>query len=113
MKVLVCGSRHFNDYELLESVLDKIDITTLIHGAARGADTLGGEYAKRRGINAIAFPADWHQYGRSAGPIRNYKMLKEGQPDCVIAFLHENSRGTRHMIEIARKADIEVKVINI
>jgi len=63
--------------------------------------------------HAIAFPADWHQYGRSAGPIRNYKMLKEGQPDCVIAFLHENSRGTRHMIEIARKADIEVKVINI
>lgn len=74
---------------------------------------MGGDYAARRGISSISFPADWTKYGRRAGPIRNYQMLKEGRPDCVVAFLHAGSRGTAHMISIAQKAGIEVKVINI
>lgn len=57
MRVLVCGGRDFDDYELVCRTLDRIDamrsvvgITCIIHGGARGADALAdrSEAAKRR-----------------------------------------------------------------
>lgn len=114
MKVLVCGSRHFNDYKLLEETLDGIiNISEIIHGAARGADTLGAEYAFERDIPVRAFPANWTKYGRRAGPIRNSQMLSEGKPDLVVAFMGPNSRGTKHMVSIAQKAGVETIIIDL
>lgn len=113
MRVLVCGSRHFNDKKLLEEVLEKIDITELHQGGARGADTLAKEYARERGIVGKTWPALWAEHGKKAGPLRNIQMLEHGKPDHVVAFLAPNSRGTKHMIEISRKAGIPVEVIEI
>lgn len=113
MKVLVCGSRHFNDEGLLRSVLDTKSISKIIHGMARGADTLGGAYAELHGIPVDAYPALWDTYGRRAGPIRNARMLKEGQPDLVVAFRGSNSRGTQNMIDQAKKAGVETVVVDI
>lgn len=113
MRVLVCGSRHFNDTGLLERTLDKISITTLIEGEARGADKLGRAYAERRGIPVRAFPADWNTHGKAAGSIRNSQMLKEGNPELVVAFLAPDSRGTANMISQAEKAGVPVKVIHV
>lgn len=113
MKVLVCGSRHFNNYEQLSTILDGFKITGIISGKARGADTLALVYGKTLGIPCFEFPADWSLYGRRAGPIRNHQMLKEGKPDLVVAFLAPNSRGTKHMIEISQKAGIPVEIINV
>lgn len=113
MRVLVCGSRYFNDYELLEKVLDEYSISTIIEGEARGADRLSRLYASRHEIPYQAFPAEWNKYGRAAGPIRNTQMVVEGKPDFVIAFRGPNSRGTQNMINQARKAGIETKVIEI
>jgi len=112
MKVLVCGSRHFTDYDLLERTLDVLDISEIISGAARGADTLAKMYGEARGIPVYEFPALWDTYGRRAGPIRNHEMLKE-RPDLVVGFLSADSRGTAHMLSIARKAGIPVKEIHI
>lgn len=113
MRVLVCGSRHFNDYKLLKETLDGINITTIIHGAARGADTLSGMYGEANDKEIVRYPALWGLYGKRAGPIRNGQMLREGKPDLVIAFLAPNSRGTQNMIDQATKANIPVKVINV
>lgn len=113
MKVLVCGSRHFNDQKLLGAILDKINITEIIEGEARGADTCARIYGEGKGIAVKAFSADWTLHGKRAGPIRNHLMLKEGKPDMVIAFLAPNSRGTKHMIEISQKAGIPVEIVNI
>lgn len=113
MKVLVCGSRHFNDFGLLENVLKDLDITVLIEGEARGADLLARRYAEGRGIPVNAFPALWDKHGKAAGPIRNTQMLAEGKPDLVVAFRGPNSRGTKHMIEISQKAGVPVKVIDV
>lgn len=113
MRVLVCGSRHFNDYELLERILDEYDITEVIEGEARGADTLSRIYAEHRGISVRGFPADWALLGRRAGPIRNRQMLTEGKPDCVVAFRGPNSRGTQNMIDQATKAGVPVRIIEI
>lgn len=38
-------------------------------------------------------------------------MLKEGKPDLVVAFPTEKSKGTWHMVDIARKAGVEVIVV--
>lgn len=131
MRVLVCGSRTFKDGELLDRTLDAIDretkIDTIIHGMARGADTLAGDYAKEYDIPVLEYPALWNTHGRAAGPIRNTQMLKEGKPDLVVAFLgpvaiqefnsglsdSKYSRGTKNMIDQATKAGIPVKVIDV
>jgi hypothetical protein len=113
VRVLVCGSRHFNDYELLQRTLDEIRISVLIHGAARGADRMAGQYATSRGIPVEEFPADWNTYGKAAGPIRNSQMLKEGKPVLVVAFRHSASRGTQNMIDQATKAGVPVRIIDL
>lgn len=113
MRVLVCGSRHFNDFELLSEVLDGYKISVVIEGEARGADTLARLYSEKRGIDVLPFPADWNTHGKAAGPIRNAQMLREGRPEFVVAFRASDSRGTQNMINQARKAGIPVEVIDV
>ena len=110
MKVAVIGGRTFNDYELVKETLTKLDITLLISGGAKGADTLGERYAKERGYDVKLFPADWKTYGRKAGPIRNLQMAEYG--DMLIAFWDNTSSGTKNMIENAKKLGLIVHVIN-
>jgi hypothetical protein len=113
IRVLVCGSRHFNDVPFIEGVLDAFSISCIIEGEARGVDKIAGAYGKRRGLDVCAFPARWDLHGKAAGPIRNTQMLKEGLPDLVIAFRGPNSRGTQNMIDQAEKAGIPTKIIDI
>ena len=51
-------------------------------------------------------PADWKQYGRGAGPIRNREMLQYSEPDIVVAF--PGGAGTADMIRAARTAGYPV-----
>ena len=111
MKVLVCGSRYFNDYNKLKEVLDDLSIDTIIHGDARGADRLAGRYGEENNIPVLRFPALWDKYGKRAGPIRNSQMLREGNPDYVVAFLYPNSRGTRDMIKKSKDKGLEVEIV--
>lgn len=117
MRVLVCGGRHYQDREWLFGYLDilhsKEQITTVIEGGATGADTLAREWANTNGVPVKTFPVDWEQYGRAAGPIRNHQMLKEGDPELVVAFFElapTNSRGTFNMVKQAKRAGIEVRI---
>src|SRR6188508_2429115 len=110
MKVLVCGDRNWTDIWAIYDVLHRLDRgSTIIHGAARGADTMAGTIAKKLGFTIISVPAQWEKHGRAAGPIRNKKML-DLNPDLVLAFHKdiENSKGTKNMVEIARKKGVEV-----
>jgi len=114
MKVLICGDRNWSDKELIKSRLQSFvlqhDNVTIIHGAASGADSLAGQAAKELGMNVLEFPADWKTYGKSAGPIRNRQMLRQGEPDFVWAF-HDNlreSRGTKDMVKVAGQIGYKV-----
>lgn len=119
MRVLICGDRgwtnaqliHDKLNELAQGHLDKIDC--VIDGMAHGADHLGYVVAAQLGIATRRFPANWNKYGRAAGPIRNQQMLDEGQPDLVLAFHNDltNSKGTKDMVNRARKAGVQVEVI--
>ncbi len=108
MKILVCGGRDFNDEEMVASILSRYvfkgDI--LIHGGSSGADRLAGDWAKKNDIEVEVYPADWHRYGKSAGPIRNGQMLSVGKPNLVVAF--PGGRGTEDMIRQAYAAGVLV-----
>lgn len=111
IRVLICGGRDYSDRAFMHRILGTLQegtpkIREVIHGAAKGADSLAGEWAKQHGIPSLEYPADWQKHGRAAGPIRNELMLREGKPDLVIAF--HGGRGTAHMCRIAKEAGVEV-----
>ena len=109
MKVLVCGGRDFADMDFVFTTLDSAHKRTpfdlLIHGAAKGADSLAGAWALSRGIHTAAVPALWDAHGKAAGPKRNEAMLLL-KPDVVIAF--PGGRGTAHMVAASRKAGVRI-----
>jgi hypothetical protein len=113
MRALVCGSRDYTDREHIYRELSRFSISTVIEGEARGVDTIAREWAEEMNLPVLRFPADWKQYGRAAGPIRNKEMLTEGKPHIVIAFLAEGSKGTANMIRMAEIAGVPVNVIRI
>ena len=115
-RVIIAGTRSFNDYELLRdscnnllSEKQRTHTVVVISGTARGADQMGERYARERGFQLRRFPADWEQYGKSAGHIRNAKMA--GNADALIAFWDGESRGTKNMIDNARRKGLAVRVI--
>jgi len=109
MRFIVVGGRNFKDRDFLFTVLDRLHaehgFTLLIHGDAKGADRLAGDWANERGIPIFACPPDWRRYGRGAGPKRNRQMLAE-KPDLVVAF--PGGSGTSHMVLIAEDAGVKV-----
>jgi len=109
MKVLVAGGRDFDDYDRLKSDLDTLKPTTIISGMARGADSLGAIYASKH-CGLQTFPADWNRYGKSAGYKRNQQMLDEGKPNLVLIYWDGTSKGTGHMVDIAKKAGIKTVI---
>lgn len=111
MMVLVCGSRNWEDIHAIRMRLVKLPPKTeVIHGAAPGADSIAGFLAEDFGFTVLRFPADWDRHGKSAGFRRNVQMLEE-EPDLVLAFQIDGSRGTQHTIDEARKRGIPVEVI--
>jgi hypothetical protein len=112
MRVLVTGDREWTDRETIRHELVKFDpmTTTLIVGGARGADQIAYDVARELEFFCIeTYPAWWKQ-GKSAGPIRNRRMLRT-VPDIVLAFHADlaHSKGTKDMVEIARLEGVEVK----
>lgn len=118
-RILVTGSRDwkYDQLPIIQHTLDACEVKYidyhLIHGGCQGVDALAGSYALTKEFIVTAVPAKWTTQGRKAGPIRNEFMLKHGKPDLVLAFHHDlrNSKGTGHMVRIAREAKIPVIVI--
>jgi len=120
-RVIVCGSRDFTDYpflfDVLADTLARHPDLVIVHGAARGADSMAETFAQENGIPSEAFPADWNRFGKSAGYRRNRAMADstvDGHGvDGVIAFFadpYNRSRGTQMMVSIAKDAGIRVYI---
>ena len=116
LRVLVCGSRFYTDKYKVWKVLDLVQAEEnepiiVIEGRCTkgGADMFAGQWAtKNLPIeNHLQFPADWHKYKKSAGPIRNRQMLIEGKPDLVLAFGGRDGTGTNHMVAISKAAGLD------
>lgn len=112
MKIIIAGGRNFNDYEKLcqfcdEALINETEIE-IVSGTANGADNLGEKYAHDKGYLIKQFPAYWDKYGKSAGYKRNAQMAEYA--DVLIAFWDGKSRGTKHMIDLAMRANLKVKI---
>lgn len=89
MRLLICGGRDFNDRKLFRETMEGLQypiITAIIHGGAKGADTLADLWGKKYGVPVIRMDALWEAYGKKAGSMRNQAMLDLLQPDAVLAF---------------------------
>jgi len=129
LKLIVAGTRTFNDYSLLEDKLDSYMTyynVTIISGCASGADTLAIRYAKQNSLTLIEKPADWNnlegidpknikinKYGKPynslAGFERNEEMAKIA--DALIVFWDGKSKGTANMIELATKYNLQIQKV--
>lgn len=115
MKVIIAGSRSFRSYQALEKKCDKIlsqvDVTAIVSGTASGADSLGERYAAAHNISVVRMPADWDTHGKKAGYLRNVAMANTA--DALILFWDGKSRGSGHMLNIAREKGLRVRVVRI
>jgi hypothetical protein len=113
VRTIIAGSRSITDYDDLLSAMTQLDweITEVVSGTADGVDQLGERWAKARDIPIAKFPAQWNRYGRGAGYKRNEEMAQFA--DALLAVYDGTSKGTQHMIDIARERKLKVKVVLI
>ena len=107
-KILIAGSREYDDYGEAKEYLDRFimencegDFVVIISGGCRGADAIGEEYARQNGIEVLRYPAEWGRYGRAAGPKRNRQMADEC--DVAVCFWDGESKGTKSLIDYMNK----------
>jgi len=110
-KIAVIGSRTFNDYDVLKKALDEHPAFILVSGGARGADSLSERYADEKGYEKIIHLPDKKKYGRGAYHRRNQLIVDDA--DEMIAFLLNESKGTKHSLELARKKGMPVTIIKV
>ncbi|MCC8068748.1 MAG: DUF2493 domain-containing protein [Ruminococcus sp.] len=111
-RVLIAGSRTFNDYPLLCEEMKnfyRVHITEIVCGMAKGADSLGEKWAREHRVKVTYFPALWDKYGKSAGIIRNHQM--GDYADFLLAFWDGESHGTKDMIEYMKKLGKHGRVV--
>lgn len=113
MKVIIAGSRDFNDFELVEKTIEELglEIDEVVYGGAAGADHLGLLWARKHRVKVKTFLAEWSVYGKAAGPIRNARMADYG--DYLLAFWDGKSPGTRSMINIMKQKGKHGEVIYV
>lgn len=132
MRIIIAGSREFDDYKRLElecnrifcqfaeekiipvSAIESAKVIEIISGGARGADKLGEKFAKEYKLPLKIINADWNTYGKRAGYLRNEQMALYAKTDdgVLVAFWDGKSKGTKHMIDLATKHGLKVFVIN-
>lgn len=110
-RVAVCGSREFADEAFLWRCLDRLRDRfggpfEVVSGGARGADSLGEDYAVRRELPLTRFPALWRSLGKPAGKARNLSLLWRATH--VVAFWDGRSPGTRAMLDQAKAEGVPV-----
>lgn len=135
VRVIIAGSRNFEDFAILEKecckafksladdgylsghVKEDCSNIEIISGTARGADRLGETFALKYKIKVKRFPAQWNKYGKKAGYVRNKIMAdyaaKSDMCGVLIAFWDGESRGTKMMIDMAKKNNLKIFVINV
>ena len=113
-KLIVAGSRSFEDEERMLADLQRLlvnrmpDVEIVHGGCSRGAAALASRCALRLGLPVRVFAADWHKWGKAAGPIRNDEMARYG--DALLCYWDGRSSGTKNMIRCARLRGLRVVV---
>ena len=116
-RIIVAGTRGFSDYkffsEKIKEIISDVEGNFIFYSgmASTGADKLIVDFCEKEGYLYHPCPADWDRFGKGAGYIRNNIMASDATR--LIAFHDGKSRGTAHMIKVARDNGLRVTVINI
>ena len=117
LKLIIAGSRSFYNYALLDEALTNLlanydDLPKqieIVSGHDLGTDRLGEIWAERHNVKITTFPANWQLHGKRAGYLRNIEMAEYA--DALVAFWDGMSKVTKHMIDIAKSKNLQVRVI--
>lgn len=123
MKIIIAGSRDIQSIKpehlkMISPMINAGDMTELVSGMAPGVDYITYQYVKENhNIPIYECPADWYnldvfprrikrnslgvKYNVLAGYNRNQKMAEYA--DGLIAFIKNNSNGTKDMINRMQK----------
>ena len=122
MRLIIAGSRNFDDEETFRKVMALVDRlidsayldfpSEVVSGTCRGADTMGERWAKDHGHPIKRFPADWKQYGKAAGPIRNKEMAEYGDA-LILLWKPSSSSGSLSMFNEAIKKNLPIVSYNL
>ena len=116
-RVIVAGSRTISDECLIDDCMFKvyayysdrdIEVEWVVGGAA-GVDTIAEGIGNSNGNVVTVFEADWKRYGKSAGYKRNVQMAEYA--DELLAIWDGKSKGTKHMIDIARAEGLVLEIV--
>ena len=117
MRAAIVGSKTFNDYnKLVEFIHETVqkygleEISLIVSGGAKGADTLGTQFAKENEIELKVFLPEWKKYGRAAGLRRNVEIIDNC--DVCFAFWDGKSHGTKHDIKLCKEKSKRCFVYN-
>lgn len=115
MRVIVAGASGWDNREAIRRELSKLPPdTTVVHGDAPGADAIAGEVATELGLCVEPMAKnkdDYARYKRGAWRGLNERMLATGA-SLILAFHHDlaSSRGTKHLVALAHKGNVAVRV---
>ena len=114
MKLLITGSRNYNDYTALNEAIDELTIrlqlademdcapTEILHGGAKGADELANQYAEKHGIKCIIIRPDYQRHNPKLAPLlRNTELVKLA--DCTLALYGPGRDGKGGTADTAQK----------
>jgi hypothetical protein len=111
-RILVTASRNWDDWDLVDFVLTSaagphLPDVTIVHGACpSGGDPMADRWALDHDLKPERHPADWHSYGRSAGPRRNAFMVAR-RADLCLAFIRNHSAGATGCADMAEASGIK------
>lgn len=110
MRTIIAGSRDCTAYRDVDTAVAECGWTPtlVLSGTARGADQLGERWARINHVGVLEYPADWEAHGKSAGYKRNEQMAANAE--ALIALWDGRSKGTKHMIDIAKRKGLRVHV---
>lgn len=117
VKLALVGSRDYTNYQEFKIIIAETlhkwnikiaDITLVVSGDAKGADTLADMWAREHKKTFTMFVADWKAFGKAAGPMRNTDIINEATH--VIAFPSKLGKGTQDSIRKAQETNKKVHI---
>jgi len=114
LKVVIAGGRDFDDFELMEEKLDSLlqnydhrDIE-IVCGCSRSIDKLGEKYALKNNMETSHFVSN-KEFGKRSVYLKNEEIAKYS--DCLVAFWDGKSKGTEMMVNLAKRNDLKIRII--